>query len=441
MIPTAGRIALVCLLGLPGLARAQSPCTHYASPTGGGAGLSEGSPFPIADFWRVARPGATLCLLDGTYTGPPNMIAPPASFAGTASQPITIRTLHDGKVLVDGQGSRRPADLQGAWGILEGVNLRNGPDVALQIRGTHWQIRRVVAWDGALGGGVIALNGFHNTLEDCAAFGTGRYTLAAGAGNAAQSHNVMRRCWAQSLASQGESLTLFAGYGQGQVLLENMLANWNNTSSVPSNPVFEAFRTQHTRLLGSIVYALAGDANIPGMFRVHSQGGYNPQPAARTVEFQAKHILAFVHPGNPRFGSAMGLNMALSGDNNRLEDSLGVAARHEVPSGTARNVRTGRSLATALAVNGDTTVWTALPGICTRYVQGTLTTQPLWPWPMNARITEALRRAGRSVVDVTATMEALFGAIPAKCRDGGGGAPAGGGESATPRKLRIVSVP
>ena len=62
-----------------------------------------------------------------------------------------------------------------------------------------------------------------------------------------------------------------------------------------------------------------------------------------------------------------------------------------------------------------------LPGICMRYEDGELTTTPLWPWPMNDRIKEARALAGRPVVDVTATIEALLGPIPAACRTGGGG--------------------
>ena len=47
----------------------------------------------------------------------------------------------------------------------------------------------------------------------------------------------------------------------------------------------------------------------------------------------------------------------------------------------------------------------------------------LWPWPMNQRIKDGLVQAGYPPVDVTATMEQLFGPIPASCRGGGGPPP------------------
>src|SRR5262249_6248067 len=75
-------------------------CTHYASPDGGGDGISQSSPFQIADFWSVAGPGTTLCLLDGTYQDATNMIVPPVGISGTSTAPITVRALNDGGVFI-----------------------------------------------------------------------------------------------------------------------------------------------------------------------------------------------------------------------------------------------------------------------------------------------------------------------------------------------------
>jgi hypothetical protein len=53
--------------------------------------------------------------------------------------------------------------------------------------------------------------------------------------------------------------------------------------------------------------------------------------------------------------------------------------------------------------------------LCYRYQDGNLTNQPLWPWPMNGRISAALQQAGRPAVDVTATVQSLLGDIPSQC--------------------------
>src|SRR5262249_49958033 len=88
-----------------------SACNYYASPTWTGNGLTQSSPFEIADFWSVASPGKTLCLLDGVYTGAASMITPPANLNGTSSQKITVKALNDGAVRIDGQGVNFPVHL------------------------------------------------------------------------------------------------------------------------------------------------------------------------------------------------------------------------------------------------------------------------------------------------------------------------------------------
>jgi hypothetical protein len=57
--------------------------------------------------------------------------------------------------------------------------------------------------------------------------------------------------------------------------------------------------------------------------------------------------------------------------------------------------------------------------ICYRYENGQLTNKPLWPWPMEQRIIDAMRYAGYpedKIINVTADIEAMFGKIPDECR-------------------------
>ena len=67
------------------------------------------------------------------------------------------------------------------------------------------------------------------------------------------------------------------------------------------------------------------------------------------------------------------------------------------------------------AIGPGKSIWHEVPGICKRYVNGQFTNDPLWPWPMNQRIKDALVQSGRAPVDITATMEQLFGPIPSQC--------------------------
>src|SRR5262249_4611635 len=127
-------LGLTILIAANASADAESTCTHYASTNGGGDGLSQFSPFQIADFWSVAGPGTTLCLLDGTYRGPANMIIPPAGKSGTSSAPITIRALNDGRVFIDGQFARVPLVIEGqSYWTFQGFDAGNSTGDVISI--------------------------------------------------------------------------------------------------------------------------------------------------------------------------------------------------------------------------------------------------------------------------------------------------------------------
>src|SRR5262245_20882650 len=54
----------------------EPPCTHFASPDGGGTGSAQNDPFKVSAFWSVARPGSVLCLLDGVYSDEDSNVEP-----------------------------------------------------------------------------------------------------------------------------------------------------------------------------------------------------------------------------------------------------------------------------------------------------------------------------------------------------------------------------
>ncbi len=53
--------------------------------------------------------------------------------------------------------------------------------------------------------------------------------------------------------------------------------------------------------------------------------------------------------------------------------------------------------------------------VCYKYVNGILTNEPLWPWPMEERIYYATQNTTGEPVNVTQTMINLFGQIPSNC--------------------------
>jgi hypothetical protein len=436
-------------------------CNYYASPTGSGNGTSPDQPFRVSDFWRVAKPGATLCLADGTYRGD-SMISPPRGVSGRDGTPITVRALHDGKVLVDGEGSRKPVALSGNdWFVVAGVNACCSSESVVEVlRSNHSVIRRVVGWDAADGNHMIfgVHFGEHNLLEDVAGWGIARKVFSSSQqGN----FTTVRRAWGRWEGSHvtGPKSVYSLAYNNYNMLIENAIGTWSGERMKESyvlldydgkpwtgrgggtyqnhdvNQPYAIFgmdvlkeedKKAKARLFGSLAYVTAGDA-----FKAQRLVFVQNMDAIEIAD-----VLAYIEPGSyPRtrtfdlyglrtltaFGASAGVGLSA-----RNITSIGGAGIHIGDEWQTQNVLEGPSPAVyGSAENAFHTTRGA--NLCYRYVDGVRTTRPLWPWPMNQRIKDALVQSGRQPVDVTATVEKMLGKIPQECRE-----PESPGASGTP---------
>src|SRR5918996_1416044 len=205
-------------------------CDYYASSRGTGNGLSLSSPFKIINFWSVAKPGQTLCLLDGIYTGNHSMIFPPENLHGSSESPITVRALNDGKVLINGQGSEVPIRLyHNNWFVIEGVNACcSKQDVVGIFQSSHNVVRRVAGWNAADANRMIfaLAGGTHNLFEDIAGWGIARKILESCC-NA--NFTTVRRFWGRWDGSHfvGPKMTLSLAYDNTDILVENAIGAWS----------------------------------------------------------------------------------------------------------------------------------------------------------------------------------------------------------------------
>lgn len=187
-------------------------CDFYAAPTGSASndGLSTGSPFRPSDFWALGQStirGRTLCLLDGTYQGTAFMIVPTAGLSGTSSQVITVQSLNEGNVFIDGQFTRPPFNsVNNSYLTFIGIDFGNSDldSWVIQIAGAdHLTMRRICASNSfmsttgaGVGNGMVM--GFYgsassnNTFEDFCLFGTARNVLVESSNGTA---NTFRRFW------------------------------------------------------------------------------------------------------------------------------------------------------------------------------------------------------------------------------------------------------
>jgi hypothetical protein len=372
------------------------------------------------------------------------MITPPKGKSGTSSNPITVKALTDGGPQIDGQSVRVPVFLlDNDYFVLEGFDAKNGYNeavVRLATGADNNTIRRVCGWDVMpidANSSVFANNGnTGNVFEDICFFGIARKGFETSQGG----NNVrVRRAfgiWERNSRS-GPKLTFAAAYNSRNIIMENVIGGWQEVGSAVEkygNLGMDGITDGkgvcvNSKYLGSVSYVLesyvatgwlgglfgsrsvdcfefrdvisyvdGSHTNLRPIFAQNYDGGGNPPVAGNPPT---------VSPGNRKFTNIT----EIGGASSSIHSTWTVTNRVD-----------------ASAVANAPNVWngagTSGARICYRYVNGTLTNTPLWPWPMDARIRQALSRRGTSPdivfggagFSVTMMMEKIFGTIPPVCR-------------------------
>ncbi|RIL11801.1 MAG: hypothetical protein DCC75_01655 [Proteobacteria bacterium] len=205
--------------------------TFYASPAGGGDGLSLASPFQIADFWPIAQAGDQLLLLDGEYKGAHSMIVPPSSLSGAECRPIMVKAVNEGKVTLNGESARTPVYLTSDYFEIVGVNAHHSNWTVFNIAGKFNVVRRAVGWDARDSNTNIFGVHYaeHTLLEDTAGFGIARKTYESSQHG---DYTTIRRSWGrwERNTSLGLKMTYSCAYNNYNMRVENALGTWDHTS-------------------------------------------------------------------------------------------------------------------------------------------------------------------------------------------------------------------
>jgi Chondroitinase B len=424
-------------------AAASTPCDYYASPNGGGDGLTSSRPFRIQDFWAKAAPGKTLCLLDGIYQGAANMIVLPVAKSGTSTAPITIRALNDGAVFIDGQFARVPVRVEGnSYFTFEGFDAGNSSNTVISINGaggssTGLTFKRICASNAklvqpSLNVHVWGLDNMDNSLfEDICGFGTGRNTLVSG-GNTPS--NTFRRVWIRWEGHCPDSGGTSGGWpvqlsyrfsGGGGSVFENFIVVYDPEQYTPCATYTSGNRqgglahrgpSQGTgdKLSGWINYGYDGFtvANRTAVDFVWIRDSANAfddpfKPSLRqykdfyvdtrsqtTNAFAAQPFSLVYCPG----GGICSLNAADRLTSVKL--STAPASEFFITPTNQNECNAENTLGSPTPGNcpnfytGDTNGGAPFGSrACFQYNNGTLGTTPLWPWPMDNRIKAALARA------------------------------------------------
>jgi hypothetical protein len=389
--------------------------------------------------------------------------------SGSNGKPITIRALNDGQVFIDGQYIHRAVLLdQNNWFVIDGINAKNGVRNTMLLANSHNNIiRRSIFWDTVISknNNTVGWDDSNNNLmEDVAIFGTGRKILNP---YSQSTGNTFRRLWLrwEGSITAGPKYTLSLLYAGGVATnntFENILSTWSGESmpqeydltDVNGNVVspaqhFTNFNVQdrltlfgrdhpeygicrNIKLLGSLAYVKATTTTPPSTNMLIAS--HNDPADSRVMScYTIKHVLNFWSPSHPSFLSSRGFNLGDEGTDNHAENLSSVSGRADIIPETwsPKNNAHATSLAGLNAINADPWIGTTGANLCKRWVNGVVTTEPLWPWPMNDRIKAATASAGRytgpcpgcvggrfvrTATDVTAEIQALLGPIPPQCR-------------------------
>jgi len=429
---------------------ASSGRAFFASPTGGGDGTSLASPFRVWDFWSVARPGDTLMLLDGRYTGYTSMILPTSGLSGTAASPITIRALNEGHVEIDGQGLYEPVALtENDYFTIEGLNVHDSRRNVVVLRySNHCTVRRVCAWNAAdTNAGIFgAHEGVYNLFEDCAGWGTARKVFSASQGG---DHTTFRRCWGRWEGSHvvGPKTVFATSYNSYDNLFENCIGTWDarrmretyTLLDYEGNPwtgagagTYTDYQVQHpvgifktgrldgssyanTRMVGCVAYTLA-DQRVDWSDCPTAAGFFSSKIDGIAVQ----DCLSYSEHAYRPFGLYCDVNgdTILGGQDVLAHGitSIGPGAASVFDPYTGADFWDLEALYSAASadamIEARGTLLQGVGGLGAnlkyRSVNGELTEELLWSWPMDDRIADAMVLAGYDdAVHVTETLLGL----------------------------------
>jgi len=401
--------------------------TYFASPNGDGDGGRRQRPCRVMEAIPRLRPGDTLFLLDGTYVGDHSMILVSEPVRGTPDAPITIKALNEGKVRIDGENERCPVRLlKTEYVRIEGIDACRAQKTVVGITETeHCVIRRICGWDAADDNtNIFGVHYSQHTLvEDCAGWGVARKTFSCSYNG---NHTTFRRCWGrwEGCTNVGPKMVITVSYNSHHTLVENCIGTWD-ARKMPAEYIVQGGGKPYTNWgNGSKQPVTKTDYAVDqpyGIFSFDTREGPGVRllgciayrtPEQRLTGYVANYFIART-PDAPAVMenclsfSAAGAQPRVPGfrlNNVRATGLTAIGASgNQLGSGPVADLLVTKAAAGLVKEKGNILTPATGARLECRYVDGMLTDEPLWPWPMNTRI-KAL-----TGVDVTRTVFELGG--------------------------------
>jgi hypothetical protein len=404
--------------------------TYYVGVAGSGSICSSGSPCSMSTGLGKLAAGDTLIVNDGTYQGASSMISQPPS--GTSGSYITIKAANDGGAIIDGQNTNTPLYAYSRNYIkIEGFKFKNGPYYVGQLGEdpngvSYWEIRRC-AFEGGTGSesGAYAstlLVGYSNHVlfEDCWVYGKGRYKFHT----FRSTYLTYRRCIARYDATtvySGNPQAGFSTYDVSNSIWENCISLDGQQSTEVDAASFYLPANYDGSNDNSFLGCIAVNDQIPGFSvdpNVSSANnaytncavldgnyGFNIQKsyASNTT---IDHGLSWSNSVRGfTVGSATGtvlknsmIHSNVLGVNGGISPTYSDVYNNSTTYGGGASAGTGMITSNPLLLypvrieTGSPAKGAAQDGgdmgatILKKYVDGSITTDNLWPWPYEDRI-------------------------------------------------------
>lgn len=421
-----------------------SAAIYYIAPNGSDSNNGTSQSVPWATFSHatgVLQPGDTLYLMDGTYFQQLKV-----KISGTPGNPITFKALNDGQAIIDGNYGFGPVQIAGTPSVrvsyidIEGIIAKRSPDYVVRVDYSDYiNFRRVSVYDGIRNGISIFYTSTHVLVEDCIIRTPGAYPLHL----SSKSHLTVRRCYV-TFVSSGHGVTWSSVnlYPPSDSIVENVVTE---TSTGGVNGIMITNGYANTSNNNVIYGSIAREATLAGYLLANAACGESVgQKHINCVSIRSKYgfyqrtgedwegrHLTIV--GRDKVGRVEGVLLypndcpvRVNGDlrdSSLLTGTKGLALyiddkvdywTHSYNNlydfntnyaGTTQG--TGETFidpAYDTVTYGDGAylfVPPALKGqgeggadigaeVLYRYVDGVLTTDPLWPWPMEGRIQDEL---------------------------------------------------
>jgi hypothetical protein len=381
---------------------------YYVSTSGSDISGNGSANLPWKSFskgFSAMVSGDTLVLKDGTYSelmGAP--IQPPSGQMGART---IIRAEHDGGAVVDGAGVQAPLTVTNSYIRIEGLKFINGKEQVGLLDGNQLEIVRTAFGNAGSGqyDDLLNVNGNNVLIEDAWLWGRGKAGIIAyGSGH------VFRRVVVRLDGYSGPSANLgyvgFVLYDTFDAIIENCIAldfaasattfDWKggfrsrdqgDTRSqrfygdIALNVLYDGFRLSDTHVENVVAWDVNGRG---GIFEDTFKSGFGIKNA--TVGASASG----------------GINTYLTPVSNSLiyhVTGASTGGNYNHFFNTATPVGATNALIANPQIRYLTRVELGSPGyasgqggasrgatVVNRYQNGVLTTQPLWPWPNEARI-------------------------------------------------------